>query len=233
MEIEQAGRRKIVRASGIKRRKLILEATLRVILRDGVRGVRHRAIAEEAQVPLASTTYYFKDIEELLSETFLFWNHRANAHSHRFRDHVQQHLKTLSSDVSNNCNSQSQTLKDSELRQQYIEHLSELASSYLIYQIKNHWDDRLIELAFHHEAVRSEKLQQVVRHRLDVHRQTLELFFKTLGSNNAEADSQISLSVLERLEYEAVVGGGAIDDQKIQRIINRHISNTLTAISQD
>src|SRR5215212_1025173 len=41
------------------RRREILEATLRVIGDSGVNSVTHRAVAREADVALASTTYYF------------------------------------------------------------------------------------------------------------------------------------------------------------------------------
>lgn len=51
---------------GEKRRRAILEAALRVISARGVHAVSHRTVAEEAGVPLAATTYYFKSLDELL-----------------------------------------------------------------------------------------------------------------------------------------------------------------------
>jgi DNA-binding transcriptional regulator YbjK len=50
------------------RRAVILEATLRVIARHGVVGATHRAVAEEAGVALASTTYHFASKRELVRE---------------------------------------------------------------------------------------------------------------------------------------------------------------------
>jgi TetR/AcrR family transcriptional regulator, regulator of biofilm formation and stress response len=50
------------------RREQILEATLRVIGRSGRQAVTHRAVAEEAGVPLGSTTYYFKSRDDLLRQ---------------------------------------------------------------------------------------------------------------------------------------------------------------------
>jgi TetR/AcrR family transcriptional regulator, regulator of biofilm formation and stress response len=50
------------------RRKEILEATLRVIGERGVSGATHRAIAQEAGVALASTTYYFDSKDALVEE---------------------------------------------------------------------------------------------------------------------------------------------------------------------
>jgi len=50
------------------RRREILEATLRVIGDGGVKGVTHRAVAQEADVALASTTYYFDSKSALVEE---------------------------------------------------------------------------------------------------------------------------------------------------------------------
>jgi DNA-binding transcriptional regulator YbjK len=50
------------------RREQILEATLRVIGRSGRQAVTHRSVAEEAGVPLGSTTYYFKSRDDLLGQ---------------------------------------------------------------------------------------------------------------------------------------------------------------------
>jgi len=50
------------------RRGEILEATLRVIGEGGVKSVTHRAVAQEANVALASTTYYFDSKDALIEE---------------------------------------------------------------------------------------------------------------------------------------------------------------------
>ncbi|GGO98949.1 TetR/AcrR family transcriptional regulator [Wenjunlia tyrosinilytica] len=54
------------RAKGERRRALLLEAALRVVERDGVAGVTHRAVAKEAGQPPSSATYYFESIDDLL-----------------------------------------------------------------------------------------------------------------------------------------------------------------------
>lgn len=51
-----------------ERRERIIEAALTVIAENGVAGTSMRLIAREADVPLGSMTYHFKDREELLSE---------------------------------------------------------------------------------------------------------------------------------------------------------------------
>ena len=69
--------RKARRAGSEQRRQAILEAALTIIVQDGIRAVRHRAVAREAEVPLSATTYYFKDISDLIADTFTLFAERA------------------------------------------------------------------------------------------------------------------------------------------------------------
>ena len=73
------GGRKASRQGSEQRRLNILDATLRIIVRDGLRGVRHRAVAAEAGVPLSATTYYFRDIKDLISDSFVLFVERSSA----------------------------------------------------------------------------------------------------------------------------------------------------------
>jgi TetR/AcrR family transcriptional regulator, regulator of biofilm formation and stress response len=49
-------------------RAAIIEATIRLIGRDGVDGVTHRAVAHEAGVSLSSTTYHYASKDQIVSE---------------------------------------------------------------------------------------------------------------------------------------------------------------------
>jgi TetR/AcrR family transcriptional regulator, regulator of biofilm formation and stress response len=51
---------------GAERRAAILDATARLLVREGLAAVTHRAVAREAGVPLAATTYYFASKDELV-----------------------------------------------------------------------------------------------------------------------------------------------------------------------
>ncbi|OON74737.1 TetR/AcrR family transcriptional regulator [Streptomyces tsukubensis] len=48
------------------RRQRIIDAAIRVVGRSGIAGLSHRTVAAEADVPLGSTTYHFKTLDELL-----------------------------------------------------------------------------------------------------------------------------------------------------------------------
>lgn len=55
------------RPRGAARRDALLDAVLRVVAEVGVDAVTHRRVAEEARLPLASTTYWFESREHLLT----------------------------------------------------------------------------------------------------------------------------------------------------------------------
>lgn len=52
---------------GLRRRARLVEAAAELLMAGGVDAVRHRAVAERAGLPLASTTYYFGSLDDLLA----------------------------------------------------------------------------------------------------------------------------------------------------------------------
>jgi TetR/AcrR family transcriptional regulator, regulator of biofilm formation and stress response len=69
------------------RREQILEAALRVIGRSGREAVTHRAVAQEAGVPLGSTTYYFDSRDELLGQAL---EHVARRETERYVEMAEE-----------------------------------------------------------------------------------------------------------------------------------------------
>ena len=49
-----------------ERQQRIIDAAIRVVGEKGIAGLSHRTVAAEADVPLGSTTYHFKTLDELL-----------------------------------------------------------------------------------------------------------------------------------------------------------------------
>jgi len=55
-----------------RRREALLRAAIELLGETGAKSVTHRAVAERAGVPLASTTYYFRSVNELIEEALKF-----------------------------------------------------------------------------------------------------------------------------------------------------------------
>ncbi|SEP77131.1 transcriptional regulator, TetR family [Lentzea xinjiangensis] len=60
---------------GERRRQALVEAASALLVEGGFDAVRHRAVAERAGLPLASTTYYFDSLDELITAAVEFHGH--------------------------------------------------------------------------------------------------------------------------------------------------------------
>lgn len=201
----------IRRAGGRQRRQQILEATLRLIARDGVRAVRHRAIASEAGVPLAATTYYFADLGDLLQQAFIFFHQRrASAVARLQRDA----LALLAGEPP------AGSLPTRELAAA----IAELLTRYILAQAAAK-DELVIELAFKHEAQRDAALAALIREKDERFCDDIAVFLRQLGSDDPHADAQITLSVILRLESESAFSG--MTDTRVERVIARQVEGLL------
>ncbi len=61
---------------GERRRLALVQAAAELLVEGGFDAVRHRAVAERAGLPLASTTYYFESLDELIAGA-LEWQGRT------------------------------------------------------------------------------------------------------------------------------------------------------------
>jgi DNA-binding transcriptional regulator YbjK len=64
------------RAKGVRRRRILLDATLRVVARDGLAAVTQRAVAAEAAVAPSAVLYYYPTVDDLLVAALVDVNDR-------------------------------------------------------------------------------------------------------------------------------------------------------------
>jgi DNA-binding transcriptional regulator YbjK len=216
MNRRDAGARKgdtRARASGTLRRLEIIAATLRVMQREGLRAVSHRAVASEAGVPLAATTYYFRDLEELITESFLHWSAAGRGVVSAVLERV---LEELRSTRAAGLQPEAQVLR-----------LAELVAGYIEDQVGAHRGDRVLEFAFLHEAIRLPRLRAVVRRQQQELLGMLERFHLELGSAHPAIDARISHSVLLGLEKGALLTG-SVDGGEVRVVLARYLRSVMT-----
>lgn len=214
--------KKISRASGIARRQKILEATLVIIAREGMRGVRHRAVATEAEVPLAATTYYFKTLEELITDAFTHWAERNSSRSAAFR---QQCFDLL-------AEYQDGQLEDPCVRSEVGDRLVYLVTDHIVRQAVEFFEDRVLELAFYHEAFLNPRLKALVLKEQEISLEELALFHRQARTENPDADARLSLSMIRWLERDQVMHAldlrqgpsmESIDRDAVFVVVRRHL----------
>jgi len=64
---------RIHRESAQRRREALLRAAIELVAESGTGAATHRAIANRAGVPLATTSYFFDSIDDLLAEATLYF----------------------------------------------------------------------------------------------------------------------------------------------------------------
>ena len=200
------------RASAQQRRLSILEASLRIMAREGLRAVSHRSVAAEAGVPLAATTYYFSDLEDLITESFLYW---SQAQRRVVGDQLAASLALYEHATPGDVDA-------------LVAALADAASGYVIEQARTHRADRVLEFAFLHEAARLPRLRAAVQDRQLEDRRALERFHATIGSRNPELDAQVSHSLMLGLEKSALLDDGSgFDRRAIRAVLEHHLRSVL------
>lgn len=210
--------RRAQRADSRQRRKAILEATLRLIVKEGIRGIRHRAVAREASVPLAATTYYFKDLDDLISDAFTYFVEQNIEHTRQLQAESFSAANELTPDM----------LASGEGRRQFIQQLTRFVLTHIRTQAGNR-DNRLIELAFRNEALRNEQLTRAIRMANRATENLIVEFFELLQLSDPLAAAQIVHGTILNLEYQVLSGAVAIDSPLLERTVTMMIKRLIPA----
>jgi TetR/AcrR family transcriptional regulator, regulator of biofilm formation and stress response len=154
------------------RREQILDATLRVIGREGREAVTHRAVAEEAGVPLGSTTYYFDSRDDLLGQAL---EHVAALEVERYA-RLGQDLRSVKS--------------GRELADRLISELVAAAEDRVAY---------IAEYELWLEAGRRPDLREAAQSWCNAEQYAVAGALESLGSSDPRADASLVVAVLDGL----------------------------------
>lgn len=218
-DILQYRGRPALRSDSRARRQAILEAALRVIEKDGVRGVKHRAVAAEAGVPLAATTYYFDDIQALLHDAFVHYvETRSSTDSSQLQQRGYDLLQELSS---------AEFHRGGHCSEKLIERITEVLLDHVKSQVEQ-TAERRVEVAFRHEALCNKDLADVVSIPHQLQLRAIENFLSQLASPNSKADAQVVMGTLLYLEYNLSLHASAEQWQRAQQTLQRMIAGLLS-----
>ena len=206
--------RKTSRVNSEQRRRKILEAALKIVVRDGVRGVRHRAVAKEAEVPLSATTYYFKDISDLITDTFTL-----------FVEMGAEKFKAYWEDADSQLQSAVGSMRHPEVsREQFAGKLADLAVEYVLVQLREHRSDLVAERAFQLECLRNENLRPIAFNHQSFFLDSLEAFFIKIGSTEPKVDAHLFAAVTKQVELEGLLSSDLeTSTDMIRKMLRRQI----------
>ncbi|WP_105101858.1 TetR/AcrR family transcriptional regulator [Microbulbifer pacificus] len=214
--------RKAQRTDSRQRRKAILEATLRLIVKEGIRGIRHRAVAKEAAVPLAATTYYFKDLNDLISDAFTFFVEQNIDQTRGLQEESFAAARQLTPEQ----------LASPAGRRQLIQQLTRFVLSHIRAQATSR-DHRVVELAFKNEALRNDQLTRAVRMANQSTERMIVEFFELLQVADPSAAAQIVHGTILNLEFQVLCGAVSIESPLLERTITMMIKGLIPSVREE
>lgn len=201
---------------GEERRKEILEATLRIMAREGMRGVRHRAIAAEANVPLAATTYYFEDLDELTTQAFCLFAEGEQVAVARLQGEARTAFELFASE----------DLESPAVRGRLRDAALALASDYIAYSCTERRDCRLIEHAFLDACLRNPELAAAWSETYKGYEKEISAFLRAWGGPHPEASATQFLATILYLQYDASASN-QVDSDKVESTLHVVLSDAI------
>lgn len=212
--------RKASRQGSEQRRQEILDAAMRIVVRDGVRAVRHRAVAAEAGVPLSATTYYFKDIDDLLTDTFAQYVERSAAFMAKLWTNNEGLLREMVAYGDGSAAARSQLADD----------IARMTAEYVQHQLQSRRDYLMAEQAFRQEALLNPRLAELVRSHQQILLHGVSVF-QVLGSREPQQDAKVLTAIIGRMEYQGLLNGAEpVADEDMLGILTRYMHLVLASV---
>lgn len=206
-------RQRATRRRGERTRQQILDATLRVIARDGVRRVTHRAVAREAGVNLSLTTYYFVDLSDMICRAF-----------ERFVDIGYPEVEQRWEELFAHLEGLDPAWRDSELgRIRVRDHVVDRMVDDIGGKLATQPERIAAKQHFFFEALLDPRLAALAE---DYRRRLVapfERLCRILGSADPELDADLLFANFVRFEHEALSesGHGRLDRDWVRRALAR------------
>lgn len=201
-----------------QRRRRILDAALTIIVRDGIRNVRHRAVAREAGVPLSATTYYFKDIPDLIADAFTLFAERAlDEVIEPFR---QQAFALL-------AEFDTEQLAHPESRSRLLSSLADMATLFLLSESRDKRSHLIAEQAFLQEAMLDSRLRDLALIYVGQLVSVLRAACDKLGTSAPEADAELMWGSFMSLEHRLLLDP-AFSPERLRALVYRMLELLMT-----
>ena len=190
VDLERRG----TRPRGEQTRRRIIDAALSVIARDGVRGTTHRAIAKQAGVQLSLTTYYFRDLNELISLAFRAFMDRDYEALAAQWQRAFKYLDQFSPEE----------LGDDDVRRRIVEYCTKRVVDHVRHGLTHHPEGLAVEHHCFYEGLNEPELQELSA----LHRRRVLLpivrFCEYFNFDDPETDARLLFGTITRLEYESL-----------------------------
>jgi DNA-binding transcriptional regulator YbjK len=183
------------RRRGVKRRTEILEATLRLLAREGAAPLTMRAVAAEANVPLTATTYYFESKDELILEAW-------RLHAEREAARVSRATEAIASRLS-------------------LPEIADRMARFVQDGLGPARESLLAEFELLVQAARQPELEELTRVWHQAIREQVREVLAAAGSPQPELDARLVLAITAGLEVDNLGAADAMSLDELRELFRR------------
>ena len=179
------------RSKGELTREKILLATIEVLANNGIKGTTHRAIAQHAGIQLSLTTYYFKDINQLVQAAFQLNSEYLRSKTSEIVGSVYYTLKNIDKN----------DLRKVSVKTDLCEKLSQMTANYLFTNVQQEAVYIAVEQLMNTTVKVNPKLKEIAKeHEISEMKPFTELasFF---NKKDPDIDAQMMRTVFSQLQY--------------------------------
>ena len=200
------------RSKGEQTKKQILNAAIKVLAKNGIKGTTHRAVANQANLQLSLTTYYFKDIHELIHQAFQLNSEQVTEEAGSVWRKAFQLIEGYDT----------ASLRKVSIREKLCTELAEMSTQYLTAKISS----QPISLAVEQLLFTEIQVTPALRALAQQHKPPLLTPFNRLCSYFNKHDPQtiadIMLTIFTQLEYRNLSSAGQeINIEEISTVTRR------------
>lgn len=179
------------RSKGERTRERILVAAIEILASHGIKGTTHRAIANHAGIQLSLTTYYFKDIQELVQQAFVLNSRLMRART----DNILQKAFIIFDDIDKT------SLRKISVKTELCDQLSTMTAKYIF----DHINKNSVSLAVEQLMYTTMQVTPELKKLAQEHEESQLAPFTKLASyfnkKDPEIDAKLMSTVFSQLEY--------------------------------
>lgn len=194
------------KSKGEQTKGLILAAAIKVLARNGIKGTTHRAIALEANIQLSLTTYYFKDINQLVHEAFTLNSANVTAKAGAAWKLAFQLIESYSKTE----------LRRVSTREALSDKLSAMSSAYLADQITKQPTELAVEQLLFTEIQITPELRSLAKQHKTLLLSPFIKLCRYFNKQDPELNADIMLTMYKQIEYRNLADD--FDEQKREEI---------------
>jgi AcrR family transcriptional regulator len=202
------------RSKGEKTREKILIAAIEVLALNGIKGTTHRAIASHAELQLSLTTYYFKDIQELIHQAFKLNSEHILARENTTLDAAFTLISQLDK----------KELRKTAVKEKLSQQLSDMIAAFLVDNIKHQAISLAVEQLMLTEILVTPELRLLVQEHELTQLVPFEKLCLPFNKITPELDAKIMHTVFSQLQYRQLPNQINVDSELISQTVHKVIS---------